>query len=173
MRHLTNGQPGAERAIRCANRRGALAAISGAVQECGAASPWSNCWSSSRSSRFWRACSCPYSREPRPAPNPLPARTTSSNSSLAWQVYADNNKGRIVGDDVGFLSGYAQNLDGWVLGNAQFDQTDEDLRAGKLSSREEKLEPSRSEPAGSRPCPFQAVRPCIPKMTFQRQFQRC
>ena len=51
---------------------------------------------------------------------------------LAWQVYADDNKGRIVGDDVGFLSGYAQNLDGWVLGNAQFDQTDENLRAGKL-----------------------------------------
>ncbi len=51
---------------------------------------------------------------------------------LAWQLYADDNKGHIVGDDVGFLSGYAQNMDGWVLGNAQFDQTDENLRAGKL-----------------------------------------
>jgi prepilin-type N-terminal cleavage/methylation domain-containing protein/prepilin-type processing-associated H-X9-DG protein len=51
---------------------------------------------------------------------------------LAWQVYADDNHGHIVGDAVGYLSGYWQNTDGWVLGNAQFDQTDENLRAGKL-----------------------------------------
>jgi prepilin-type processing-associated H-X9-DG protein len=51
---------------------------------------------------------------------------------LAWQVYADDNNGRIVGDTVGYISGYWLNTDGWVLGNAQFDQTDDNLRAGKL-----------------------------------------
>jgi prepilin-type processing-associated H-X9-DG protein len=51
---------------------------------------------------------------------------------LAWQVYADDNNGRIVEDDIGFFSGYYQNTGGWVLGNAQFDQTDDNLRAGKL-----------------------------------------
>ena len=51
---------------------------------------------------------------------------------LAWQLYADDNLGHIVGDVVGYLSSYWQNADGWVLGNAQFDQTDENLRAGKL-----------------------------------------
>ena len=51
---------------------------------------------------------------------------------LAWQLYADDNKGHIVGDECVYLSGYWQNADGWVLGNAQFDQTDENLRAGKL-----------------------------------------
>ncbi len=51
---------------------------------------------------------------------------------LAWQLYADDNKGYIVGDDLGYVSGYWLNVDGWVLGNAQFDQTDENLRAGKL-----------------------------------------
>ena len=51
---------------------------------------------------------------------------------LAWQLYADDNKGHIVGDECAYLSGYWQNADGWVLGNAQFDQTDENLRAGKL-----------------------------------------
>jgi len=50
----------------------------------------------------------------------------------AWQVYADDNRGRIVGDEVADLSGYWQNVDGWVLGNAQYDQTDDNLRAGKL-----------------------------------------
>jgi prepilin-type N-terminal cleavage/methylation domain-containing protein/prepilin-type processing-associated H-X9-DG protein len=51
---------------------------------------------------------------------------------LAWQLYADDNHGRIIGDEVGYISGYWQNVDGWVLGNAQYDQTDENLRAGKL-----------------------------------------
>ena len=51
---------------------------------------------------------------------------------LAWQLYADDNLGHIVGDVVGYLSSYWQNTDGWVLGNAQFDQSDENLRAGKL-----------------------------------------
>jgi prepilin-type N-terminal cleavage/methylation domain-containing protein/prepilin-type processing-associated H-X9-DG protein len=50
----------------------------------------------------------------------------------AWQLYTDDNHGLIIGDEVGYLSGYWQNVDGWVLGNAQFDQTDENLRAGKL-----------------------------------------
>ena len=51
---------------------------------------------------------------------------------LAWQLYADDNHGLIVGDVEAYLSGYWQNADGWILGNAQFDQTDENLRAGKL-----------------------------------------
>ena len=51
---------------------------------------------------------------------------------LAWQLYADDNHGLIVGDECAYVSGYWQNADGWVLGNAQFDQTDENLRAGKL-----------------------------------------
>lgn len=51
---------------------------------------------------------------------------------LAWQVYADDNRGHIVGDTVGYVSGHFLNTDGWVLGNPQFDETDENLRAGKL-----------------------------------------
>jgi prepilin-type N-terminal cleavage/methylation domain-containing protein/prepilin-type processing-associated H-X9-DG protein len=51
---------------------------------------------------------------------------------IAWQVYADDNYGRIVGNVEAYLSGYWQNTDGWVLGNPQFDQTDYNLRAGRL-----------------------------------------
>ena len=51
---------------------------------------------------------------------------------LAWQLYADDDKGHIVGDTVGYISGYLLNTDGWVLGNPQYDQTDDNLRAGKL-----------------------------------------
>jgi prepilin-type processing-associated H-X9-DG protein len=51
---------------------------------------------------------------------------------LAWQLYADDNRGHIVGNVGAYLSGYWQNTDGWVLGNPQFDQTDDSLRAGKL-----------------------------------------
>ena len=51
---------------------------------------------------------------------------------VAWQLYADDNHGLIVGDECAYVSGYWQNADGWVLGNPQFDQTDENLRAGKL-----------------------------------------
>jgi prepilin-type N-terminal cleavage/methylation domain-containing protein/prepilin-type processing-associated H-X9-DG protein len=51
---------------------------------------------------------------------------------VAWQLYADDNNGHIVGDTIGYISGYDLNTDGWVLGNAQFDQTDDNLRAGKL-----------------------------------------
>jgi prepilin-type processing-associated H-X9-DG protein len=51
---------------------------------------------------------------------------------LAWQVYADDNHGLIVGNVEVNGSGYWQNADGWVLGNTQFDQTDYNLRAGKL-----------------------------------------
>jgi prepilin-type processing-associated H-X9-DG protein len=53
---------------------------------------------------------------------------------LAWQVYADDNHGLIVGYVEVFLSGYWQNADGWVLGNALLDQTDDNLKAGKLWS---------------------------------------
>jgi prepilin-type N-terminal cleavage/methylation domain-containing protein/prepilin-type processing-associated H-X9-DG protein len=51
---------------------------------------------------------------------------------LAWQLYADDNDGWIVEDVEGFLSGYWESVDGWVLGNALYDQTDVKLRAGKL-----------------------------------------
>ena len=65
------------------------------------------------------------------------AQSTACKNNLkqlqvAWQVYADDNRGHIVGDEVAYLAGYWQNADGWVLGNAQFDQTDENLKAGKL-----------------------------------------
>ena len=51
---------------------------------------------------------------------------------LAWQGYADDNNGHIVANEETYLSGYWQNTDGWVLGNPQFDQTDDNLKAGKL-----------------------------------------
>ncbi len=51
---------------------------------------------------------------------------------IGWQLYADDNNGHIVGDTVGYISGYFLNTDGWVLGNPQYDQTDDNLRAGKL-----------------------------------------
>jgi prepilin-type N-terminal cleavage/methylation domain-containing protein/prepilin-type processing-associated H-X9-DG protein len=51
---------------------------------------------------------------------------------LAWLLYADDNHGHIVGNTVGNISGYNLNTDGWILGNARFDQTDDNLRAGKL-----------------------------------------
>jgi prepilin-type processing-associated H-X9-DG protein/prepilin-type N-terminal cleavage/methylation domain-containing protein len=51
---------------------------------------------------------------------------------VAWTMYAGDNNGRIVGDVIDFVSGYYQNLDGWVLGNAQRDTTDQNIRSGKL-----------------------------------------
>jgi prepilin-type processing-associated H-X9-DG protein len=51
---------------------------------------------------------------------------------FAWEMYALDNDGRIVGDVTASIGGYGQNVDGWVLGNAQRDQTDENIRNGKL-----------------------------------------
>ena len=50
----------------------------------------------------------------------------------AWELYAGDNDGRIVGNRVGYLSGYYQNVDGWVLGNAKRDQTDDNIKKGLL-----------------------------------------
>ncbi len=51
---------------------------------------------------------------------------------MAWEMYAGDNNDRVVGNRVGFLSGFLQNVDGWVLGNAQRDRTDENIQKGKL-----------------------------------------
>ncbi|MBI3418127.1 MAG: prepilin-type N-terminal cleavage/methylation domain-containing protein [Verrucomicrobia bacterium] len=51
---------------------------------------------------------------------------------LAWELYALDNDGRIVGNNDGLLAGYWQNVGGWVLGNAQRDKTDQNIRDGKL-----------------------------------------
>ncbi len=54
------------------------------------------------------------------------------NLQLAWEMYAGDNDGRIVRNNEAFISRFVQTLDGWVLGNAQRDQTDENIRNGKL-----------------------------------------
>jgi prepilin-type N-terminal cleavage/methylation domain-containing protein/prepilin-type processing-associated H-X9-DG protein len=52
---------------------------------------------------------------------------------LAWRMYADDNGGRTVGPNIASDSlGYWQTVDGWVLGNAQRDRSDQNLREGKL-----------------------------------------
>jgi prepilin-type N-terminal cleavage/methylation domain-containing protein/prepilin-type processing-associated H-X9-DG protein len=51
---------------------------------------------------------------------------------MAWELYAVDHEGRVVPNRVGFLFGYWQSVDGWVLGNAQRDRTDENLRKGLL-----------------------------------------
>jgi prepilin-type N-terminal cleavage/methylation domain-containing protein/prepilin-type processing-associated H-X9-DG protein len=55
---------------------------------------------------------------------------------LAWQMYADDHAGHVVGNVVDWLPGLhliaRENVDGWVLGNAQHDQSDENIRKGKL-----------------------------------------
>ena len=51
---------------------------------------------------------------------------------LAWEMYADENNGRVVGNLMADAGGYRVNVDGWVLGNAQRDQTDGNLKNGKL-----------------------------------------
>ena len=51
---------------------------------------------------------------------------------MAWEIYAGDNDGRIVGNTEAYVSGYFQNVDGWVLGNAQSDQTDQNIKDGKL-----------------------------------------
>lgn len=54
---------------------------------------------------------------------------------LAWRLYADDNEGRVSGNVLYQLPGGAdENRGGWVLGNAQLDATDEDLRKGDLWS---------------------------------------
>jgi prepilin-type N-terminal cleavage/methylation domain-containing protein/prepilin-type processing-associated H-X9-DG protein len=53
----------------------------------------------------------------------------------AWQIYADDNNGLIVTnyDDLAFSKPQGgETLVGWVLGNAQYDQTDENIRKGLL-----------------------------------------
>jgi len=51
---------------------------------------------------------------------------------LAWEMYAGDNNGRIVGNTEAHLAGYWQNVDGWVLGNAERDKTDDNIKSGKL-----------------------------------------
>jgi prepilin-type N-terminal cleavage/methylation domain-containing protein/prepilin-type processing-associated H-X9-DG protein len=51
---------------------------------------------------------------------------------MAWEMYALDNRGRIVGNVMGSPAGYGENVDGWVLGNAERDRTDEKIKNGKL-----------------------------------------
>ena len=51
---------------------------------------------------------------------------------LAWELYAGDNDGRIVGNTQANLGGVWQNVDGWVLGNARQDKTDANIKTGKL-----------------------------------------
>ena len=51
---------------------------------------------------------------------------------LAWEMYAGDNDGRIVPDNIATVAGDLYSVDGWVLGNAQRDRTDDNLRKGKL-----------------------------------------
>ncbi|MBI3418436.1 MAG: prepilin-type N-terminal cleavage/methylation domain-containing protein [Verrucomicrobia bacterium] len=65
------------------------------------------------------------------------AQSTICKSNLkqlqfAWELYAGDNDGRIVGNTTAFLSGYWQSVDGWALGNSKRDQTDENIKNGKL-----------------------------------------
>src|SRR5206468_2092932 len=50
----------------------------------------------------------------------------------AWEMYADDNSGRIVHNLDAFVAGEHQTVDGWVLGHAQLDKMDANLRKGKL-----------------------------------------
>jgi prepilin-type N-terminal cleavage/methylation domain-containing protein/prepilin-type processing-associated H-X9-DG protein len=52
---------------------------------------------------------------------------------LAWEMYAGENNERVVGPNLQYeIAGAWQSVDGWVLGNAQLDRTDQNLREGKL-----------------------------------------
>ncbi|MBI3418441.1 MAG: prepilin-type N-terminal cleavage/methylation domain-containing protein [Verrucomicrobia bacterium] len=51
---------------------------------------------------------------------------------FAWEIYAGDNDGRIVGNKEAYPSGYFQNVDGWVLGNAERDKTDDNIKDGHL-----------------------------------------
>lgn len=50
---------------------------------------------------------------------------------MAWQLYADDNEGRVSGNDISGGAG-DENRAGWVLGNAQRDSTDDKLKRGDL-----------------------------------------
>lgn len=52
----------------------------------------------------------------------------------AWILYANDNRDFVVRTYDGDIYGYWQTIDGWVVGNAQRDRTDANLRAGKLWS---------------------------------------
>jgi prepilin-type N-terminal cleavage/methylation domain-containing protein/prepilin-type processing-associated H-X9-DG protein len=55
---------------------------------------------------------------------------------LAWGMYADDNGGRVAGNVVRWVAGFEgmadENVGGWAWGNAQRDQTDDNLRNGLL-----------------------------------------
>jgi prepilin-type N-terminal cleavage/methylation domain-containing protein/prepilin-type processing-associated H-X9-DG protein len=55
---------------------------------------------------------------------------------MAWQMYAENHSGLITGNVVRWIPGLEllmdENVGGWVLGNAQLDRTDENLKEGNL-----------------------------------------
>ena len=54
----------------------------------------------------------------------------------AWRMYADDNSGRVAGNVIRWVAGAEgvadENVGGWVLGNAQRDLTDDNLRNGLL-----------------------------------------
>ncbi|MHC1766461.1 MAG: prepilin-type N-terminal cleavage/methylation domain-containing protein [Verrucomicrobiia bacterium] len=52
---------------------------------------------------------------------------------LAWKLYAEDNEGRVSGNEVYLLAdGTGENRSGWVIGNARVDTTDVNLKKGDL-----------------------------------------
>jgi prepilin-type processing-associated H-X9-DG protein len=52
----------------------------------------------------------------------------------AWQLYADDHEGRVSGNVVNRSGDGDENIGGWVVGNAQRDLTDDNLKQGELWS---------------------------------------
>jgi prepilin-type N-terminal cleavage/methylation domain-containing protein/prepilin-type processing-associated H-X9-DG protein len=62
-------------------------------------------------------------------------RSNLKQLQLAWIIYADDNEGRVSGNVLYRIpDGGDENRGGWVLGNAQRDTTDDNLRKGDLWS---------------------------------------
>lgn len=59
-------------------------------------------------------------------------KSNLKQTQLAWQLYADDNQGRVSGNVVYQTSGGDENTGGWVLGNARRDSTDDNLKKGDL-----------------------------------------
>ena len=104
----------------------------------------------SRSSRFG-GLALARALESQAAAQSTVCKNNLKQLQIGWQLYADDNNGHIVGDTVGYISGYFLNTDGWVLGNPQYYQTDYNLRAGNPWSTQAR-QGSIAVPATGPPC---------------------